>query len=368
MPRLRQPRQANHQEPFSPYGPIVVNSTITSPIDDVWGQLRSLTFENRFVAIACAHGQTRAAAAAVFPTVRHFLLQAEEFFRAARASSLRAAPLLDYYAIMNLAKTLIAFRRPRLVSGPIRHGLSVLRTAATPRQTVLRTASDGVFVALSQILTGQLPPPTFTVDELLSRMVDISAEYGQAYGPPVNVSYGHAWLRANREQRRAWLVLEIAPAQSSRHSLNALAWPGSPYPAILRRVAHPRGLVVLEGPEVAYSARGPGWNAALRSVRQHLVSLRPYLSDVRLNAGLAEFRVLGFTAPFSSGPLHELNALLATSYFLSDTVRYRPAFWDESAKSDDAWILATFTRTAPLKAVRLIHNYLFASDYVLRQV
>src|SRR3990172_6398381 len=89
-----------------------------------------------------------------FEAFRAFVRQGKAFYEAASHLQYRAAPLMYYYAFLNLAKAYITIREPGFVRGRVHHGLEQTPQKKTlARETIRVPLKPGVFHKLYEVET-----------------------------------------------------------------------------------------------------------------------------------------------------------------------------------------------------------------------
>lgn len=355
------------------YGPVNAMTTISPPETEIWGHLLSMTAVPRFRAVARGHGLSAPLANAAFASARAFLLQAHDYYVAAKSVGERSAPLLQYYSLLNLSKFLISLSRPgRLVSSDdLHHGLSVVRGGKSPR-TVELQASRGIFTALAEVLTGVvLPPHRVHVSDLIARCPDVSVEHGAAWNR--RFAGTRCLLAEVRDPSAglAWVRMTLLPAGSlfAATTWSVILRPGSQlrsqFSEVAKTPATSFALAVFES-----SATVPTTGRSDAQIRDDLRKIvRPLCLTVHGDEyslpGGARQRMQGLPHFVQARPpLPEPCMILAISFYLSSVVRYTPFLFDDWQRSTDSWLVSTFARNGPAKFVRLALDIAVRSTHV----
>jgi hypothetical protein len=132
------------------------------------------------------------------------IAQSYEYFRAADSASIATSPLLYYYGMLSLAKSLIvANERPVYLEDVKYHGLArrpkdarISKYDNSPNLWTIEkeyalTRQDGVFPHLKDVLTGSRYPnsSTFVLKDLLAVIPEISQMFEKYYGRKSIVLY-----------------------------------------------------------------------------------------------------------------------------------------------------------------------------------
>ncbi len=369
MPALSRERPNDGVFEIGPYGHPLESFTLLDPHSEVWEAIRSFTLEARFIDVAMReHGKTRSEARRAFREARYYLIQAAEFEAAAAGASHRAKPLLDYYSMLNLAKFVVSVRRPDLLSerNP-RHGLGFgpgARDGGVTVRQIRLTSSTGVFSSLVTMLTGQAPPATFTLDDVMARIVDIGLEYQAGWGSASRLQECFATYRLSYGASEGWLHLELVCRRGEWPTVRRrLGWPGSPVLRMHRVKSDDEAAVHLESVPFAFRPDYP---------REAVLRVAAELQ--RMGAALADFDTPVFSRrrrrrlvvpwkPRTGAPLPEMAAIYAMAFYLSDVVRYRPHLYDNSVITNDQWVLNTFGRVAARKFAQLALNLIMQREH-----
>lgn len=183
--------------PFHRYREHQILGTELNPFDDLvdWLEgLRSVSHLGRILretrALSEDEARHRARRGTFFAGI------AVDFVEAARTSRPHVAFLPAYYAVLNMAKLMIACTdRSSAVSGAILHGVSYpvsQKRSQSLFTEILHIQQGGVFPLLYQVLTGQTVPirkgkkgerrRTIALRTVYDRLFDVGAEYGRCEG------------------------------------------------------------------------------------------------------------------------------------------------------------------------------------------
>ena len=360
------------------YGPLNEMTTISPPESDIWGHLLSMTALPRFRTVARTHGLAGASANSVFPSARAFLLQAHDYYEAAKSVGERSAPLLQYYALLNLAKFLIALSRPALLvdSKDLHHGLSVIRGGSSPRTAEVQTRR-GVFSSLSNVVTGvPMPVHRLHVGDLIARCPDVSVEHAAAWNRTAATTMCVVTELRDPASAQAWVRLTLLQAASRSSGIPT-------WTSILRPASHLRTAfrevtkTPLTGFGLANFESIATVSTAGRSDTQIRDELRALLRPLCLSVHGGTFTLANgakqraYALPHFSGgrpPVPELCVVLGIAFYLSNVVRYSPFLFDEWQRSTDSWLVTTFARNGPAKFVRLALDLAIGSTHVFELV
>lgn len=370
--RLPPVRPFSHWGDASPYGPPLELVTVGDPLEETWGYLRALATEGLFLDVAQRiHRVSPRASEEAFPKARSFVLQAYEYFQAARPASPRSAPLLYYYSLLNLAKFLIALAAPSRLRArqDLNHGLTA-RDARTIRAGSMRSRR-GVFTSLTETLaTEPLPETDLKLRDLIARCIDVSAEFSVGWNRSPSLITCVISQREDRRRNLAWTTIEIPRRFLVGGRARRLLGQGSPLLKRFRQVAGRDRVLTLQGPALKWrgqkqhTRRLALLNERLRRLRLLVEGPEDTLAPV-----LDVHRHYSLQLPLGAAPpLPEMSTILAVSFYLSHIVRYRPYQFESALSGTDSWIITTFTRSGPTKFVRLALNHAMGSEYRFRQI
>jgi hypothetical protein len=187
----------------------------------VWSSIRHLCSHAAAAYTARAHGHThKRVRETIARNVKLYIGQAHEFYEAAKDAKANTAPLLYYYAFLNLAKALCEFKKPRLHERNecYSHGIS---WRPNPKRLVrfrtehLTLRQNGMWQALwAALMTVACPIPQNTrlhVQTLFSYCPDIGAEYGRScgYGRLDLITLESPNIIYDNQGHEAWLTFSI---------------------------------------------------------------------------------------------------------------------------------------------------------------
>ncbi len=370
-------RAAGPQWDLPLYGPMNEMTTISPPEADIWGHLLSMTALPRFRVVARGHGLTASEGNAAFPSARAFLLQAHDYYEAAKSVGERSAPLLQYYSLLNLAKFVISLSRPALLvdAADLHHGLSVVRGGRSPRTAELQT-KRGIFSALAEVITGvAMPAHRVRVSDLIARCPDVSVEYRAAWNHPAATTTCLLTEVRDPASAQAWVRLTLLPGGSTfaTPTWTSILRSGSHMRAAFREVAKASqtgfGLADFESigtvPVVG------------RSDSQIREDLRGMVRPLCLVAHGGTYQLKNGATQRTHGiphfirgrpPVPEPCVILGIAFYLSHVVRYSPFLFDEWQRSTDSWLVGTFGRSGPAKFVRLALDIAVQSTHVFQSI
>jgi hypothetical protein len=356
-------RPFDHQLPLEVYGPRQTMSTVSDPLEERWSYLQALALKPMFVDFARkVHGVKAGEASKSWETARSYVIQAHDYFYAARSANPRSSPLLYYYSMLNLSKFLLAISGPRRLKGraQLNHGLTVPRDARTLRTAVLRSR-PGIFTSLTEVLTGEtMAEQDLQLRDLVARCLDITFEYEAAWRKPSGLLQCDISRRTQAEKRRMWLTVTVQV--DSNQNASTLAWTDGPLGGRFKLRQSPGNSIVFESSMLRW--KGHGYTKKLSQLRRMARPLRVHLLATS-SPGYIYYLPLPMTG--KAAPLPELANILAVAFYLSHIVRYRPYVFERAISAPDSWILTTFNRSCTTKFISLALDYAIGKDMLMAQ-
>lgn len=304
-----------------------------------------------------------------------YIHQARNFYDYARNSDYRSAPLLFYYAFMNLSKALLILQDYKLHDKEFHHGLSrVVKVGGLDKlsiksQSISQPDRVSIFREMYKRRFGVYLPPEkhIKIIDLLGYVSEIVSEYRKTTGRKSRISDVKYVVMMDKRRKVSWVKLAIFEADK-----------------MLKHKSHLKSFLK-EFSEVKIT----------NTTRQHVFALSPYganyfkyfesnkefpffgsndavdtmSGDALLNKvfhGLAQAEVYDTTSGFQlvepvelyknsdnrksgKAQMDELTAIYMIMYHLSEIVRYEPAYIDRLLSSDtkDGWMLRSFIHSSP---------------------
>lgn len=233
---------------FHQYPLVRSMSTLGEPEKVIWSSIQFLATQGIIDRLLVSRHRIRSenARALIASNISVYINHASEFYEAARQAHSNTAPLLYYYAFLNLAKARCEIQRPNFHRFPesYRHGLSWRpneRFLVNPQKEILSVAGRGVWHVLYEALTGRAAiisnPARLKVGHLLSLCPEIAVEYGDNFSEPRKViSLIEPSFFYNEKQRESWLRFSI-----DREELKYLKLSG---PKFIAQISPPRNTYI----------------------------------------------------------------------------------------------------------------------------
>lgn len=311
----------------------------------------------------------------IFLLIRAFLRQAKTFYDSAKSLHHRARPLNYYYSFLNLAKAYIAITNPNAVNEVIHHGL---RRAGIPgnfsneRVIVL---NDGAFPLFYNKLLDTNLPNNYEINILstLGYVSDISHEYVNAAFGQSQYLTGMCRVQINNTKDKAIGTLAIWDSNRLQNHPNTKNHLGTHFDEVqlpeqvIRTqfdlfAEHRYGCIFLEtkkeydvnaniDPRIVVC--NDSWNV-----------LRPLFLPWPYRNWQREFLLCIPLKDNLATPFNEVLAIYVMMFYLSNLVRYFPHYLEGILESKEAWLVESFTMSAPATFLRHMGNLIVGEDRV----
>lgn len=302
------------------------------------------------------------------------LVQAEAFFDAAESASVWASkPLLTYYGLLNLTKTLGLTRRLRTTYDRAQHGLSEKLTAGGPEITGAyleaypspnRHGVPQVFADLVELLGGSPPAALVRYDlpHLLPQLVAGHRLWVDAAGEPKERFVAIKGVEMVESGTEVWLRVRIAKEDLTRLSYTqgevvsrALGT------GVWRQVKHGDAGTVLRYEQVAPTT----FTGRAADKLNDLAATGRTALWTTVTSAAPYRRYYVYLAPASeqAAVLPQVAAAYAVFYYLGSVTRYRPQQFDVILGGQYGSFVEEVLTSQPRQLV-----YLLASEFAGREV
>ena len=375
--RYRQPSPATDLSPFFEYN--VSNPLIMRPLEDeIWSNIRLLAIESICLRLLQRRFPTRSQGALnkIASKIQSCITQAEEYFWMAVEASSRVAPLLHYYAMLNLSKALIYLDAPQRLthSRDFYHGLSDPHRVKNPETFLLYDeriqVQQGVFPSLYYVLTGEeLPPRTsYKVMDLLPYCTWISNELEEVFNTRCRLVEAAFRLAEDNNSQSLRVTAQIPREYVATHCgpLSNFRAEAPSFHSIFRRVAASDAeMLHFESAPIACITNAQRSKGILmfRSRFRELRLYRHLLLSEQSDAG--EYLI---PLNFQGGkPLPEPCIILGITFYLSSLVRYQPHIYDAILGGSEAWLLESFIKQCPTAFCHIMLNHIWRTEHVFHR-
>jgi hypothetical protein len=310
-----------------------LETTLGEPETIVWSSIRHLGSHAAAAYTAGAHGHThKRIRETIARNVKLYIGQAHEFYEAAKDAKPNTAPLLYYYAFLNLAKALCEFKKPKLHERIecYSHGIS---WRPNPKKLVrfrteyLTLRQNGMWQALWAALMAvacPVPPNVrLHIQTLFSYCPDIGAEFGRSCGyERLNlIALDSPNVMYDKQRREAWVSFSVKRWRFRAAKISA--------PTFLRQISVTGN---------AYTEVHSAEPKELRRFESATVKSVPHVDDVH-SAFANEIRAfslvshmvleqkLGYSVPVQRAlryPIPQILAGYSILFWLGSLVRYDP--------------------------------------------
>ncbi len=311
-----------------------------------------------------------------FKHFQSFTRQAKTYYLSAKNLHPRSAGLLYYYCFLNLAKALLIQKHPQISKTRTGHGINCLPKdfSKLKTQTVRVLNDGGVFQKLYDLYFGTpIRNQTLNIKELLNYCSDISYQCqiaGMGNGKLEPCLYAHL---VNKNDKTGWVLLGIpgftevkkyssslqdfykdfeqveVPEHEAREFFkmnklnltNFTFFQGKPFPWMTDNIPP-----TLECHDQMKRTLGK-----LLQTNYFDNDFDFYLSlPYKINRQL---------------PMDETTAIYLIMFYISNLVRYNPAYLEELLNKEEAWLIESFIKSCPNTFLRSMISRIVEIDYVI---
>ncbi len=313
-------------------------------------------------------------------TYKHFqgyIRQAKNYYHAAKQLHPRSAALLYYYCFLNLAKALIIQKNPEIGGKRISHGASCLPKDFTKikKQTIKIIKDNGVFERFYEMFCeSPIKKQSLSVEQLLSYCTDISYQSLIAgYGRRKVESCYYVNL-VDHSNKTAWPLVGIPnfnEFKKYKKSLNIffdkfeLVEVPEKYAREYFQVSRDiilaftffqsRQTIPWDNPDIIPEKKCR--NLVLESLGS--IAQVNYFDD-----GLEFVTSLPYKIN-KQIPMNETIAIYLIMFYLSNLVRYNPAYLEELLTKKESWIIDSFIKSCSLTFLRAIISRITGTEFVI---
>lgn len=308
-----------------------------------------------------------------------FLAQAKDFYSAATGSDVRAAkPLLLYYALLNLAKCFVVFKRDAPLTGRVSHGLSeklpnTLGSIHGDVSVDVTNIASSAFALFAHALGETLPAATAPAITIQVRSQDFLSQILIGHrvfcqGEGINerfVSLDTIDYRCDQNLKALWLRVRLFSDDLTRLGLSranltaALGRAGIWVNVACALEKDGRRIIEIEQrATMAYASR------ALDSLNLLSASVRPALwRSVTAYPPYRKYYVY-FNSPTQT-VLNQLLSIYIATFFFGSITRYKPERWAGILQSKIGGFVNEFFENQPSQFLYLVTSE-FAEQEVAR--
>lgn len=369
---LPQPRAgAVLEDAFATQADVVEMSTIGDPEAVVWSSIMQLTAAEVADKVLAGNHNVRQKAdrKKIARNMAPYLHQAFQFYKSAIGADARTAPLLHYYAALNLAKALIEIKNPVLHKRPenYRHGISwrpnrgYLVNLDTEFVSVASSPSKarGIWHLLWEVVVGKRflakKPVRFRVAELFGLCPEITVEFERSFEEPSRTLFlCDPAVGIDNQKRQVWISFEIWDAQLQRIDISAADFIMlvSHYGMAYRQVA------CATDDRVAFELKRP---RRFRSIEKARAALDREFKALNLFTAMNNGKI-EYVVPyerFVPRRLPQLIVLYTVLFWLGSLVRYDPHSVRELQDSEYWVLIDGFMNQSRIWLVELFEMHLY---------
>ena len=331
---------------FHAYARVSDEGTLGDPEKIIWSSIRHVCSRAFAEALAAdVHGVKRKAdRQGVAKNVKLYIQQSSEFYEAARNARPNTAPLIYYYAFLNLAKALCEFKSPYFHDRQecYRHGLTWRPDPKTTvnmyKESVFLT-TRGVWHALWEALVGAhcpaANPSKLRVRDLFAYCPEISVEFQRAFGEDLRtLNLEKPDILYDMKKRESWIRFSIHRVDFRINRISA--------PSALTHIRTPRsGYIEVKSATKDYRTFQTAKPASVRRNQSVRDALTEDFRGLNLFTHIGRDHEMTYFLPLQSKlPLRlpQLIVLYTILFWLGSLVRYDPHSVSDLMDSP-AWIL-----------------------------
>lgn len=311
-----------------------------------------------------------------FKHFQSFARQAKTYYLSAKNLHPRSAGLLYYYSFLNLAKAFLIQKYPSIGKTKTGHGISCLPKdfSKLKTQTVRVLNDGGVFQKLYDLYFGtQIKKQSLNIKELLNYCSDISYQCqiaGMGNGKLEPCLYTHL---VNKDDKTGWVLLGIPGFNEVKK-----------YPSALQDFY--KDFEQVEVPELAAREFFKMYNLNLSNFT--FFQGKPFFWTANNIPPTLEChdqmkRTLGkllqtnyfdndfdlyLSLPYKINrqlQMDETLAIYLVMFYISNLVRYNPAYLEELLSKKEAWLIESFIKSCPNTFLRSMISRIVGTDYVI---
>jgi YaaC-like Protein len=297
-----------------------------------------------------------------------YLDQAEHYFNAGTqvGGRISVKPVLLYYSVLNLAKSLLAARNTALDLSGARHGLSAdhshLRaTLGDVIRVSTSTKYVNVFPEVMRLLTGRLPAfGKLEVRHLLPQILPAHRLWAYASGRREQFINVEIVARHDETARQAWLTLALEKGE--------LDYLGQSVTALIRSARLPGAWKQVKSPRVSHVliqqvTTTKYTHRPIDCVQKLFAAPRPVLWSAVTSVYPHRKYYLNVDSGLGPRRLPQWASMYILFFYFSDLTRYRPLHFDRFLESKYGPQVESILDECPSQFL-----YLMASELLEREV
>jgi hypothetical protein len=363
MPRLRLQRDG---EPLTTNGIVVPFSFWPAKAGKRWRLQRRLYVKDPWATLFEAVYRSTVPKARVREALS-YLDQAEDYFNAGTqiGGRIGVKPVLLYYSVLNLVKSLLAARRPSLDLSHAYHGLTATRAhkwAILGDEIKVKTPPRNVniFSEVMALLDGLTPRFTsLDVRHLLPQILPAHRLWTYACGKSEQFISVEVNAMHDPDAHEAWLILVLDRGE--------LAYLGTSVRSLVESAGLPGSWhqVQSSGSTVHLEQNGPTTyhHRPLDCVHKLFRALRPSLWSVVTSVYPHRKYYLNLNSGLGKRRLPQWASMYVLFYYLSDLTRYRPVHFERFLEGKYGPQIESILDECPRQFL-----YLMASELLEREV
>lgn len=312
-----------------------------------------------------------------FKHFQSFTRQAKTYYISAKNLNPRSAGLLYYYCFLNLTKALLVQKYPQIGRTKTGHGISCLPKdfSKLKKQTVRVLDDGGVFQKLYDLYFGTPIKKQFlNVQELLNYCSDISYQCqiaGIAHSKLQPCLYAHL---VNKNEKTGWILIgipgfnDVKKYSSSLQEFN-IQFEQVEVPEHEAREFFKMDKLNLTNFTFFQGKKAIPWMGGNipPTLECHDLMKKTLGKLLQTNYFDNDFDFY-LSLPYKTNrqiQMDETIAIYLIMFYISNLVRYNPAYLEELLSKKEAWLIESFIKSCPNTFLRAMVSRVVGTDYVI---
>lgn len=312
----------------------------------------------------------------IFKHFQAYIRQAKTYYISAKTLPARSSGLLYYYCFLNLAKAAIVLKDPSIAGKFIRHGLTYnISNNSDMSGQLISVQDDGVFKKLYELYFGTpLNIKRFNIQTLFNYCSDLNYQCDKAKISEKKIARAYFAGGMSKIRKTSWGIVGFSDLKEVAKYTKTM----KPFFDLYELIDIPQ-LVCRDIFKLSAYQRNE------ISFFQSIVE-RPWLGpDIpNFNADVAQlmtalgkvFQVNYFKEDFDfkialpykrnrQERTDELIAIYVIMFYISELVRYKPAYLENLLNRKESWLIESFVKSCPITFLRMMISHVIGVDYVL---
>lgn len=306
-----------------------------------------------------------------------FVRQSKTYYLSAKNLHPRSAGLLYYYCFLNLAKAALVQKNPQIGKTRTGHGVSCLPKdfSKLKSQTVKILDDDGVFQKMYDWYFGTpIKKQSLNIKELLNYCSDISYQCqiaGIGSGKLEPCLYVHL---VNKNDKTGWILLGIPGFNNVKKYSSSLQEFYREFEKVEVPEHQAREFFKMDNLNLSNFTFFQGKKAIPwmgdnipPTLECHDLMKKTLGKLLQTNYFENNFDFY-LSLPYKANrqlQMDETIAIYLIMFYISNLVRYNPAYLEELLSKKEAWVIESFIKSCPLTFLRSMVSRIVGTDYII---